>query len=711
MTVLSSLDDIDLMQCTPIVSQMKAKFELLTTYMRSAKLHRYTPPPLTSLTSRRSLLAHILWYVREKTVLHKVLSLWVDRSEFNFLSSDTDGTSDARQKTKFRKVAKVARQWIQRKSSVSGTNSNNRCTTPPELRRASVLLKSSADVTPNLSDTEGTAQDLACINSIRVLQKWLELDQIAHEDIISDLTHLGYQSQVTFLVLKDGNEAIDFLPTLSNIVRVIKAQGSENQQVGKNSFFSSFLSQLISPGELVKTLKVHLSNSRQYDMGSIYPMQPPSSALSASSSSTYVESFKNEITTDDLPLMPPVPQQSSTYSTSKSESTEAKAQPSQTTSSVDQILHPLPSPPSNNGHRTHRPSARDKRHNSHFYTKQSTEATDTMEPHLPTSPRYHLRDGASTTFTNGEKISILTPQDRLTVTTTTPTRATIKLGDLKPSPPSEAPNHIPDSPDSSPAGKGRFVRQNLLRQRSSIHEESHHLPVTNTSDDEVKVGSPRVTVLGGIQFGGYTQPIPPSKVHYPHCRPQSRGRVLGSESENDRESESRPTEVSAELHELQESEGYHLHEDDEDDDDDEQEQLDHLKNVVNQLLDDEESLLVELQSHNATLSQSFPTKRFPSTDPLIPLRGKGGNQSSPFTPTLFPDPNPKIKTSSMPSPSYSMALSQRKEKDHQVLQSLANAESMNFGAVSPNGKSNISPTIRSLRDSNEENRTFFPGIC
>jgi hypothetical protein len=420
--------------------------------------------------------------------------------------------------------------------------------------------------------------------------------------------------------------------------------------------------------------------------------------------------------------MPPAPHTQSTHSTETETKGQHASQATVTTMSSSQhlgtVLHSLPSPPSSHpGHRSHRPSAREKRQ-SHSYIKQSTEASDdASEPHMPTSPRYLLRDGASAIVTNGEKLTILTPQERLSVSTTTPNKSTMKPGDLKPSPPSDTLHPIPDSPDSSFTGKGRFVRQNLLRQRSSINEDGQS-PVTNTQDDETKA-SPRVTLFGGIQFGGYTQPIPPSKVHHPQYRPQSRGRIIGSESESERESAPppRPSEVMAELQQLQENEAYHLEEEedeDEDEDDREHQRMVHLKTVVNQLLDDEESLLIELQSQNTTLGQSFPSTRFPSADPLIsnPLRGaKGGGQSATHT-TLFPDPNPKNKISSMSSPgpaSYSMTLSQRKEKDQKVLQSLANADSASFATVSLNGKPIASP--HSQRGAHEENRTFFPGIC
>jgi hypothetical protein len=154
MTSLSSLDDVDLTRYSSLVTQLKVKFDILTTHMRNAKLHRCSPFPFhvpltshhTSFHFARSLLAHILWYVREKTVLHKVLSIWVDRSELNLQSSDNENVeinntnprnsisaAESQKRTTFRKVAKVARQWIQRKSSISQSQGNNttvRCATP-----------------------------------------------------------------------------------------------------------------------------------------------------------------------------------------------------------------------------------------------------------------------------------------------------------------------------------------------------------------------------------------------------------------------------------------------------------------------------------------------------------------------------------------------------------------------------------------------------
>jgi hypothetical protein len=723
-------------------------------------------PPTNFL---RSLLSHILWYVREKTVLHKVLSIWVDRTDLNLQSSD----NDSQHRTTFRKVAKVARQWIQRKSSINNSNSNLRCTTPPELRRASVLLKASTDVIPSINDTEATSQDLACINSIRVLQKWLELDQMAHEEIISDLTQLGYEKQITFITLKSGVEVIDFLPTLSNIVRIIKFHGSENQQVGKNSFLSTYLSQLMTPGELVKSLKVNLSNSLQYDRGSVYPLLLPPS----SSSSTI--STENKLTTMSInhqeaiegasggaggggvPFMPPAPLTS--LHSSRTESTETKVQLPSSAQHPESEL--LPSPPQNSSrHRGHRPtvSHREKRL-TNIYTKQYNSAAATSSAAAGTttgtddttslsSPHYILRDGTSSTklstTANGERISIVTPQERLTLSTSTPQKPTMKLGELKPSPPKISLSeglHSPATPqpqqqrddDFSP-GKGRFVRQSLLRQRSSTSEECHSPPSKNLDkeggeqregqgeggegeDVTVKKNPQRPSLMGGIQHGGYSQPSPPTKNHNSHTRPHSRGRAIGGGDHGDRK-EIRVLDVAAELDELMENEDHRslttnttadivvtsTSQQQQHEEELEQQRIHHLGTVVNQLLDDEEKLLMELESHHETLGRvaaCLPPKKFPSADPLVP-NNSPRMKASQHTPTIFPDPVPKVKTSS--SSSYATTLAQRKEKDTIILQALATSDSNNFAEIpTPHGKS---VGARSQRDSNEENRTYFPGI-
>lgn len=632
--------------------------------------------------------------MREKTVLHKVLSIWVDRTELNLQSSDSD-----HHKTKFRKVAKVARQWIQRKSSVSGANL--RCTTPPELRRASVLLKSSTktDATPSINDTDATSQDLACINSIRVLQKWLELDQVAHEDVIYDLSQLGYERQVAYISLENGTEVIDLLPTLSNIVRVIKAHGSENQQVGKNSFFSTYLSQLVTPGELVKSLKVNLSNALQYDMGSIYPTN---AALSTSSSSTYFDNsggFQNQESVYDNSIMPPPLQDTDIV---KSESTVSS--PKQSSKSIDahiEPLHALPSPPLDSGSRYHRSTVREKRSNSNFYTKQYSLETPEHQFQSPTkmapvseTPRMILRDGPSKG--NAEKPTVLTPQDRLSLSTLTPQKP-VKLGELKPSPPKGSPSDgahpSPESPEGVSPGKGRFVRQSLLRQRSSLNEDVHGDKV------EEPKNSQRLSFIGGIQHGVYSQPTPPSTNHS-SIRPHSRGRIVGNESGNTKPSESLngagdilEQEYDDNLSIIAVTTDPHT--------DLEHHRLDQLNAVVNQLINDEENLLAELESHNIVLSSSMPLvmKKYPLSDPLIPSNTKSRSNplsSTQHAPPLFPDPTSKLKTS------YPTAVSQRKEMDHLILHSLANSELRN---------DKTGGATRHHRDSNAENRTYFPGIC
>lgn len=635
------------------------------------------------LPLHRSLLSHILWYVREKTVLHKVLSIWVDRTELNLQSSD----NESHHRTTFRKVAKVARQWIQRKSSINSSTTNIRCGTPPELRRASVLLKASTDVNPSINDTEATSQDLACINSIRVLQKWLELDQMAHEDIISDLTQLGYEKQIAYITLKSGAEVIDFLPTLSNIVRIIKFHGSENQQVGKNSFLSNYLSQLMTPGELVKSLKVNLSNSLQFDRGCVYPLLASSSSSSLSTDNT--RRMKTQELVDVVPYMPPPLQSLNTESVSQ----------------ISSVQRPeselLPSPPQNSSHRGNRPSVREKRPS--LYTKQYSDTMDAdSSPKLDqSSPHYILRDGTPAKSSNGEKVSIVTPQDRLTLSTHKPT---MKLADLKPSPPKVTPSegiYSPPSPqDDFTPTKGRFVRQSLLRQRSPSSEEGQNNTSTNLDEDSAVKIPPRLSIIGGIQHGGYSQPSPPTKNLNFHARPHSRGRAIGGDHGNCKETKF--LDVAAELDELMENEenrsavAISISQQEEI----EEQRIHHLGNVVNQLLDDEENLLLELESHNEALRTTRPPKLFPLTDPLVPNsspRIKGSQ-----APTIFPDPVPKVKTS------YPATLAQRKEKDTIILQSLASPDS-NFAEITPNGNGK-SVGARPLRDSNEENRTYFPEI-
>ena len=228
-----------------------------------------------------TLLAHVLWYVREKTVLHKVITLWnaSDATQIPPRQNDPlDNKFPHMDMSRIRKFSTIARRWKHRKSGMTRQGS---VITPPELRNASALLRSDKAE----EDKEGTAQDMCCISCMRVLQLWIDTDSFAHKDIEDLFKRFGYESQIAYMSTLEADCILDVFQTTSNLIWTINAQGQAAVVMGKKSFISTSLTSLLSPGELVMNVKLALGDAHASDRTTVCPIDPAD--MEASLSSTH----------------------------------------------------------------------------------------------------------------------------------------------------------------------------------------------------------------------------------------------------------------------------------------------------------------------------------------------------------------------------------------------------------------------------------------
>jgi hypothetical protein len=239
-------------------------------------------------TPQRILLGHILWYLREKSVLQKVLTIWNDSAH-----PPEPLIGSPKQKSRYRKVAKAARNWVaRRRTSMLGAQK-----VAPELYRQTMLLQRDEEDNSEealLSD-ENTPQEIACSKVIRTLQLWVTVDVLANQDLIQDLTDFKYAEEIVHTALPNTDVVVDLLGTLSNITIAIKSRGNVNSQVGKNSPLSIMLATQLTPVEYVKKIKKWTTASLSADRASVFPIDPPITPAYIPSSSTSSSQLKTHL--------------------------------------------------------------------------------------------------------------------------------------------------------------------------------------------------------------------------------------------------------------------------------------------------------------------------------------------------------------------------------------------------------------------------------
>lgn len=770
---LSHIDEVDSLSLN-VRKKAISKYEYLTSLMRKNKLHR-------------SLLAHVLWYVREKTVLHKVISLW------NTGGIEQPPTPDELQDMsrfpqlkelgirKLSKLGVMARKWKNRRSTVQKRS----VSTPPELHRASAMLKSNIAE----DEKETTAQDVCCIGCMRVLQKWVNSDPEAHKDIVGDFIKFGYESQIVYIstLLADG--IIDILHTISNVIWIINSQGRAAEVMGKKSFLSTYLSSVLSPGELVKDLKLALGDAKASDMSTIAPIDPASYESSdstmfgsdkrdegshiyggvegtASSTSEGTEEYYEKVlrsvrhlpaVSDNIeegpmsPTPPPMPPPGGRKA--------PRGAPSRS-SYLREVLAPSSPVVSSMGSYASGRAATSI--NASVDTDETVPETSRVQiNHRVLSERYVLRDGACPKqgLLAGHTISIVTPRDKHTPSpvqasplkgsssATSPRRiprrtvktqqsneahATGSLSSSLPIKGSTIPWRFSDTPMTDDDSHLEDLEESVFSAHSTI-EDSPLASIASavlrecydinadvvlgsyddkpmTAEDPAFLVNPRTPLTAPTMGDMDTTPLDVSDRPFASVRVEDEDYMPGGLYEGfSREKlnpqpilESVALSVAQELAELQDLEKKQsvgdramrtvCEEDEEDecgldedgmdgsddDDDEESRKIRHIHMVVNQLIEEESSILTELSSR-ADFTAFNNLKNVPSRDPLLPAaESKSATSRRQGLPSPSrPQSGPRHTVTSIVSQqSYKAVVSQQRQKDVNTLQDLAGRDSI-----------------------------------
>lgn len=225
-------------------------FETITLAMRSNMLHC-------------TLLAHSLWYIKERSVLHKVISMWIpDNSAVDEPAHDS--VMHSPNTARFKKAVNLTKKWLSKKRF-------HRNSAPPDPNKAFMKVMTDSAITNTLDEhiteyfSTGTAeskvQDLCCSNVVRALQMWIEIDSITEKEIEKMLKNSAFTQMLHYCTPTSGSRCLDMISTLSNII------ASSTDQMNKSFVTSSagilkYLSTRISPGDLVKNLKLSLIKAR-----------------------------------------------------------------------------------------------------------------------------------------------------------------------------------------------------------------------------------------------------------------------------------------------------------------------------------------------------------------------------------------------------------------------------------------------------------------
>lgn len=228
-------------------------------------------------------LAHILWFIREKVVLRKIIDTWTpsvetyadndsnkyfDRS--NSSSPDrqsSTGTRGSPATNKYRRAVKLTKRWLARR----------RRTRTSMLKSQTHFLSHvvHTDLSNNgdeaVESIEMKTQELCCGHVVRVLDQWMEVDAYANQDIVETLQSFGYTQQIVLKherseqsqsseILADDKSTLhaplDVSITFANIAYVC---ANVNSGYSTNIMTNmSQLSVLVAPGTCIRELKSDL---------------------------------------------------------------------------------------------------------------------------------------------------------------------------------------------------------------------------------------------------------------------------------------------------------------------------------------------------------------------------------------------------------------------------------------------------------------------
>lgn len=162
----------------------------------------------------------------------------------------------------------------------------------PEIQRATAVLSRASDfirkmneekeVYSEIDNDENTeedgcrnndhdfnAQETSCLSAIAALHWWVQIDPVAAANIEAVFTRFSFQSLIETIEIRPQftNDAIFVMnvsKAIQNVMKRVRSEAKDSQMpllFGKTGPRSVYLSKLLSPGQLVKDVKVALTDA------------------------------------------------------------------------------------------------------------------------------------------------------------------------------------------------------------------------------------------------------------------------------------------------------------------------------------------------------------------------------------------------------------------------------------------------------------------
>jgi len=237
----------------------------MTSMMRENKLHYL-------------LMAHIFWYIRDRDALAKAVSVWTETGDTKIKNKSN---------LKLKHALKI-KMWLMRVNAEKLQS--------PEIQRATAVMSSANQYIRKLNNekkltcevdfsdcdddegcgdvgkavtTEFTAQELCCLSAIAALQWWVQVDPVAAADIEAEFVRFSFQPLIeTIEVLpqyfNDAVVVIDIAKSMQNVLKKLRIEARSPELpvlFGKTGARSVHLSKMLAPGQLVKDVKVALTDA------------------------------------------------------------------------------------------------------------------------------------------------------------------------------------------------------------------------------------------------------------------------------------------------------------------------------------------------------------------------------------------------------------------------------------------------------------------
>jgi hypothetical protein len=325
------------------------------------------------------LFAHVLWFLRERVMLQKVIDMWTPTDTLNeeggrspygspekFVSDKRDHVASPRT-MQHRKAINLTKKWLQkRKASRRGTLSRQKQFADLADNKPSssnTAANNQSELVHTLSTAESHTQDLCCASVVKLLQLWIEVDHVVNGEIESLLSIFSYEKHIKYKeIISDGNSFpyVDLAMTFASISSVPMSADYTTLDT-KNM---KHLSRIASPGDRVKQLKTSIIAALASNNSVIYSIDAKSYANMSTATFDSSQSVNTNICSDfQQNLESSVESQKSLY-------TIESNQCDSTVESSSFNLPPAPLPMKQHNSTSHGPAFRTNRIMSKSYTKE-----------------------------------------------------------------------------------------------------------------------------------------------------------------------------------------------------------------------------------------------------------------------------------------------------------------------------------------------------